>query len=116
MTDKRVVLVTCGSAREAAEIGKAMVEAGLAACANVVTVPVMSIYRWKGKVEKASERMMILKTTRRKFPELKRAIAKLHSYDVPEIIALPIADGLEAYLEWIAESTSAPRRRSGGRK
>lgn len=107
MTDKIVVLVTCGSAREARTIARKMVEQRLAACGNVVEAPVCSIYRWKGKVESAREVLLILKSSRRRFASLAAAIRKLHSYDVPEIIALPVVAGSPAYLKWISDSLSA---------
>jgi periplasmic divalent cation tolerance protein len=104
MTDKIVVLVTCGSAKEARKIARAVVEQRMAACANMVTSPVHSIYRWKGKVESAEEFLLVIKTTQGRFAELKAAVKRLHSYDVPEIIALPIAAGGTNYLNWISES------------
>lgn len=103
MSDKIVVLVTCGSFREATKISRALVEGRYAACANIIQAPVSSIYRWKGSVESAKEVLMILKTSRKKFPALEREVRRLHSYEVPEIIALPIQRGSRAYLAWIAE-------------
>jgi periplasmic divalent cation tolerance protein len=103
MTDKLMVLVTCGSAGEARKIARALVEQRLAACGNIVP-RVQSIYRWKGKVESAGETLIILKTSRRRFPALRRAVERLHSYDTPEIVALPIAAGARKYLAWLAES------------
>jgi periplasmic divalent cation tolerance protein len=104
MTDKIVVLVTCGSAKEARKIARAVVEQRMAACANIVTSPVQSVYRWKGRVESAEEFLLVIKTTQGRFAELKAAVKRLHSYDVPEIIALPIAAGGTNYLNWISES------------
>jgi periplasmic divalent cation tolerance protein len=104
MTDKIVVLVTCGSLREARIIARKLVEQRLAACGNVVDAPVRSIYRWKGKVELAKEFLLILKSSRRRFAALEAAVRQLHSYDVPEIIALPVSAGSRAYLGWIVES------------
>lgn len=106
MTDKIIVLVTCGSAREAKRIARALVDARLAACGNVLEAPVRSIYRWKGRVETAREILLIIKTTRRHFAALERTVKRLHSYDVPEIIALPIAAGSSDYLAWIDECVS----------
>jgi periplasmic divalent cation tolerance protein len=103
MTDKIVVLVTCRSFREAHSIARELVERRLAACATVVEAPVWSIYRWKGKVEAAKEFLLILKSSRRRFAALEAAVEKLHSYDVPEIIALPVSAGSRAYLGWMAE-------------
>lgn len=104
MTDKIVVLVTCGSDREAKKIARALVEKRLAACGNILEVPMRSIYRWKGKVESARECLLILKTSRRRFAALEAEVKRLHSYDVPEIIALPIAAGSAEYLKWIGEN------------
>jgi periplasmic divalent cation tolerance protein len=104
LTDKIVVLVTCGSAKEARRIARALVEKRLAACGNILEAPVRSIYRWKGKVETAKEYLLFIKTSRRRFKALQDEVKRLHSYDVPEIIALPIASGSPEYLKWISES------------
>lgn len=110
MTDKLVVLVTCGSAKEATRIARALVELRLAACGNIFQNPVRSIYRWKNKIESGKECLLLVKTSRSRFAKLEAAVRRLHSYDVPEIIALPIAGGSPAYLAWLADST-APRRK-----
>ncbi|MHB8526232.1 MAG: divalent-cation tolerance protein CutA [Candidatus Acidiferrales bacterium] len=104
MTDKIVVMVTCGSRAEAKKIARAVVEARLAACANVLGSPVESIYRWKGKVETAKEVLVLMKSTRKRFAALEREIRRLHSYETPEIIAVPIVEGSRTYLRWIEES------------
>jgi len=106
MAEHIVVLVTCASASEAKKIARALVEHRLAACGNIIEAPVRSIYRWKGKVETARECLLILKSSRQRFAALQRAVKELHSYDVPEIIALPIAAGSAEYLNWISECTS----------
>jgi periplasmic divalent cation tolerance protein len=111
MTNKIVVLVTCGSAKEARKIARALVEQRLAACANILASPVQSVYRWKGKVESAKEFLLIIKTTRPRFAELSAAIKGLHSYDVSEIISLPIVAGATNYLTWISESVEPPPRK-----
>lgn len=98
-----VVLVTCGTRREAARIARAVVTAKLAACVNVLDTPVRSTYRWKGKVEQAREFLLLIKTSRRRLPALQAEVARLHSYDVPEFIALPIVAGSPAYLAWLGE-------------
>ncbi|MGB6198616.1 MAG: divalent-cation tolerance protein CutA [Candidatus Acidiferrales bacterium] len=103
-----VVLVTCKSPAEARRIGRAMVTTRLAACANVLPGKIESIYRWKGRVERARETLLLLKTTRRRWPKLRDGIRAMHSYEVPEIVALPIADGLAEYLGWIGENVSGP--------
>ena len=108
MTDKIVVMVTCGSRAEAKKIARAVVEARLAACANVLGAPVQSIYRWKEKVETAKEVLLLVKSTRKRFLALEREIRRLHSYETPEIIAVAIAEGSNAYLQWIGESVQIP--------
>jgi periplasmic divalent cation tolerance protein len=113
MTNKLVVLVTCRSGAQARRIARALIDQRLAACANILENPVISIYRWKQRVESARESLVIIKTTRRRFRPLRRAVERLHSYEVPEIIALPILEGSRGYLDWISESVraSAGKRR-----
>ena len=103
MTGKCLVLVTCASAAEAKRIARAIVEARLAACVNIFPGSVNSVYRWKGKVESARERLLLIKTSRKRLVKLQAAVKRLHSYDVPEFIALPIAAGSRAYLAWLHE-------------
>ena len=110
MTDKIVVLVTCGSAKEARKIARAAVKKRLAACANILSSPVQSVYHWEGTVESAKEFLLIIKTTRARFVKLQAEVKRLHSYDVPEIIALPMPAGTKEYLTWISESVAPPRR------
>jgi len=100
-----VVFVTCKDKDEAMSIAEVLVTEKLAACANVIE-PAVSIYMWKGKIERSIEAFMIIKTQIDAFPELVTRIKELHSYDVPEIIALPIMGGNPAYLKWIDEVTS----------
>ncbi len=107
MTNKIVVLVTCGSAKEARKIARTLVEHRIAACVNILASPVQSVYRWKGSVESATEFLLIIKTTKARFPKLKAEVKRLHSYEVPEIIALAIATGSAAYLKWISESVAS---------
>jgi periplasmic divalent cation tolerance protein len=109
MRDKIVVLVTCESIREARRIGRALVEQRLVACANILEAPVQSIYHWKGKVESAKEILVVLKTIRNRFAAVEREVRRLHSYDVPEIIALPIATGSAQFLRWMHESIGAAK-------
>jgi periplasmic divalent cation tolerance protein len=99
-----VVLVTAGDADEAARIGRALVGERLAACANVVG-PIRSIYRWQGAVEDASEHLLLLKARAGDVAALEARVRALHSYDVPEVLALPVRGGSAAYLAWLAEST-----------
>jgi periplasmic divalent cation tolerance protein len=103
-TGKLVVLVTCGSRSEARKIARLVVKARLGACVNILSAPVESVYRWKGKVESANEFLLVMKTTNARFSKLRDAILKAHSYDVPEVVALPIACGSTEYLAWIAKS------------
>ena len=105
MTDKIVVLVTTNGVRQAKKIARVLVEEKLAACANLITT-VRSIYRWEGKVTEESECLMIIKTTRARFEEVRACVERLHSYSVPEVIALPIIDGSSNYLNWVAEASS----------
>jgi periplasmic divalent cation tolerance protein len=104
MTDKILVLVSCGSPKEARSIARALVGQRLAACVSEIGLPVASTYHWKGKVESAKEFLLLIKTTKKRFEAVRDLVRKLHSYEVPEIIALPIAAGSRSYLDWIAES------------
>jgi periplasmic divalent cation tolerance protein len=106
VTGRIVVLSTVGGAEDAERIGRALVERGLAACVNVLPA-VTSIYRWKGKVEREEERLLLIKTRADRFAALERALVSLHPYEVPEVIALPIADGHRPYLDWLDESVEA---------
>lgn len=103
MSDKRLVLTTCGSLAEARRLAQALVERQLAACVNIVS-QVESVYRWQGKVQTATEWLLIVKTTERAFDRLREALMALHSYELPECIEIDIEDGSAAYLEWIGES------------
>lgn len=100
-----VVLSTVGRAEDAERIGRALVERGLAACVNVLPA-VTSIYRWKGKVERDEERLLLIKTRAERFPALKQALVSLHPYEVPEVLALSIADGHGPYLDWLDASVA----------
>lgn len=106
MTDKIAVLSTCDSAEQAGRIARHVVQLRLAACVNIVP-GVTSVYRWKGAVEEASEWLLIIKTRRELFDRLRAEIERLHSYEVPEVVALPIVDGAGAYLRWLAAETGA---------
>ena len=103
MTDYRIVLTTAGSVDEADRIATALVEAGLAACVNIVS-PITSVYRWKGAVQKEQEWLLLIKTTASAFENLSRKIRELHSYDLPECIQIPIEAGSAEYLRWIEEN------------
>jgi periplasmic divalent cation tolerance protein len=99
-----VVLVTAGSNEEGRRIGRAMVEERLAACVNVVG-PIRSIYRWEGAIEEAEEHLLVMKARAADVPTLTARVRALHSYDVPEVVALPLTGGSEAYLAWLAAAT-----------
>ena len=100
MTDKIVVLNTCASAAEAETIARRLIEVRLAACVNVLA-GARSFYRWKGVVEAADEWLLIIKTSRERFAALRAELERLHSYEVPEIVALPIVEGAPNYLNWL---------------
>jgi len=100
MTDKIVVLSTCGSEDEASGIARALVEKRLAACVNLVT-GVRSVYRWKDALEDSQEVLLVIKTSRALSEQVRIEIEKMHSYELPEIVALAIVDGSEQYLEWM---------------
>jgi periplasmic divalent cation tolerance protein len=99
----RVVFIAWPDAEKARAAAEALVAEKLAACANLIP-SVESIYRWEGKVERAGEVLMIAKTTAARYASLEARLRALHSYEVPEIAALPVSDGLPAYLRWVAES------------
>ena len=111
MTERqsRVVLVTCGTLPEARRIARAVVEARLAACVNVLATAVDSIYRWKGKIDVSREYLLIMKSTTRCLPELERTVRRMHSYDVPEFLVLPDVSGSREYLRWLVESVKPSR-------
>ncbi len=104
MTDILVVLVTAPSSDKAAEIARALVEEKLAACGNVIP-GLRSIYSWEGKVHDDAEALLILKTTRERFPVLRDRILALHPYQVAEVLALPVEAGSERYLAWVEGET-----------
>lgn len=102
----RVVLVTSPTLALARKIALAVVERRLARCVNVARSPVESFYTWKGKLESAREHLLIIKTTAARLPQLEREVKRLHSYEVPEFIALPITGGSPDYLSWLSETTT----------
>jgi periplasmic divalent cation tolerance protein len=99
-----VVLVTAPSAEEARRIGRALVEERLIACVNVVG-PMRSIYRWQDAVEEADEHLLVMKARAADVEALAERVRALHSYEVPEVVALPLTGGSEAYLTWLAAVT-----------
>jgi len=100
MTDKIVVLSSCAGAADAEIIARALVERQLAACVTVVE-RATSFYQWKGALEKSTECVLLIKTSRACFAELKTEMEKIHPYEVPEILAVPVVEGAENYLNWM---------------
>jgi periplasmic divalent cation tolerance protein len=107
MTDKIVLFTTVSSPEEADRLARALVERRLAACVNIMP-RVQSVYRWQGKVEDSSEILLVIKSRRPLFAALCEAVRALHSYEVPELIALPVVEGYAPYLDWIDQETEAP--------
>ena len=102
-SDPIVVLMTAATAAEATRIAEFLVNKKLAACAQILP-DMQSIYLWKGEVQREKEVLLLVKTTRANFAELEREVRAIHSYETPEIIALPIAEGSEPYLKWLTSS------------
>lgn len=102
-----VVFVTVGSSAEGRAIAHALVEEGLAACVNCIP-GIRSIYRWEGKIEESEEELLLIKTRAEIFSGLEKRIRELHSYSVPEIIAVPLVNGSDAYLSWLEQQLSGP--------
>src|SRR5262249_12270667 len=105
MTRELVIFVTTATREEAASIADTLVTERLAACVNIIPA-VESIYRWEGKVTRDQEALMIIKTTNERYAELERRVKELHSYSIPEVIALEIKHGSPRYLDWLRESTA----------
>ena len=100
MTDKIVVMSTCGSAEEAQRLARELVAQHAAACVNIVA-PVRGVYRWKGRIEDAEEWLLIVKTTRSSFDRLRAILEAAHSYELPEVLAIPVIAGSPNYLAWL---------------
>jgi periplasmic divalent cation tolerance protein len=104
LSDAIIVFMTASNGEEAARLADMLVGAHLAACVQIL--PEMeSVYRWQGKIERAAEILLLAKTTRSKFEELEREVRALHSYDTPEIIAVPVVAGSASYVDWLIKST-----------
>jgi periplasmic divalent cation tolerance protein len=102
VSDAIIVFMTASNGEEAARLADMLVGAHLAACVQIL--PEMeSVYRWQGTIERAAEILLLAKTTRSKFEELEREVRALHSYDTPEIIAVPVVAGSARYLEWLSQ-------------
>ena len=107
----RVLLVMCGTLTEGRRIARSVVSKRLAACVNIVLTPAESFYTWKGKLEKAREYLLVMKTAAKCLPKLEKEVKHLHSYDVPEFVALPIAEGSAEYLSWLGDSVTEPSKK-----
>ena len=103
MSEAIVVFMTAANGEEAARLADMLVGAHLAACVQILP-EIESVYRWEGKIERQSEVLLLAKTTRSKFDELEREVRALHSYDTPEIVAVPVTLGSAPYLEWLNAS------------
>jgi periplasmic divalent cation tolerance protein len=106
MTDKIVVFSACSSTEEGHQIARKLVDSRLAACVTV-TPGVRSFYRWKGAVEEAEECMLVIKSTRDLFDRLRLELEKAHTYEVPEVVAVPIVAGAPNYLAWLDHAVNA---------
>jgi periplasmic divalent cation tolerance protein len=104
MSEPLVVLMTAGSQEEAEKIATSLVRAMLAACVNIIP-GITSVYRWQDEVQRDQEWLLLAKTRRDILDELTRHVQEVHSYDVPEVIALPIVGGSEPYLRWLDRET-----------
>jgi len=98
-----IVFSTCGTGREASRIARELVRTRLAACVNIL--PISSFYRWKGRIQNESERLLIIKTRSEIFAKVRARIVALNSYEVPEVVCLKISGGLPTYLRWIDDET-----------
>jgi periplasmic divalent cation tolerance protein len=112
VTGALLVLTTVSNEEQAAQLARTLVERRLAACVNIVP-GVRSLYRFKGVLEDDREQLLLMKTTRERYEALAAAIAELHPYEVPEVLAVPIERGSASYLGWVAESVSEPPDRNG---
>ena len=108
MTGPIVALSTVATAEDAERLARSLVEKGVAACVNVVPA-VVSVYRWKGRVEREAEVLLLIKTVGERFEDLKAALLAEHPYEVPELVALPVAAGHAAYLDWLTASVRLTR-------
>ena len=100
-----VIMVTVANQKEAVKIGKVVVKARLAACVNIIPA-IQSIYRWNGKILKSQEVLLIFKSTKARYAVLEKAIKAIHTYDTPEIIALPVEEGIPQYIRWVCSETN----------
>ena len=108
MTDKIVVLTTCGSAEEGETLARKLIDGRLAACVNLIP-QIRSFYRWQGKTVDATEWLLVVKSSRDKFDALRQVLEGAHSYELPEVLALPVVDGSPNYLAWLDNELTAGR-------
>lgn len=101
-----VIMVTAANQKEAVKIGRKVVRARLAACVNIIPA-IQSIYRWKGKILKSQEVLLIFKSTKARYAVLEKTIKAIHTYDTPEIIALPVNSGIPQYIRWVCSETNS---------
>ena len=106
MTNKIVVFSTCGSQDEAAQLARRLLEARLAACVNVI-MQIRSYYWWQGKIEESGEWLLVVKTSRELFEQVQSVLEAAHSYELPEVLALPVVAGSANYLAWIDRELAA---------
>lgn len=106
MSEIFIVFCTCSDSAEANRLAHSLVEERLAACVNILP-GLTSIYRWQDKLESASEHLLLVKTTRERLSSLESRIHELHSYELPEVIAVPVTAGSEKYLAWLSQQVSA---------
>jgi periplasmic divalent cation tolerance protein len=113
----RIVFVMAGGEDEAAKIARSLVEERIAACVNIVG-PVRSLYRWRGEIEDEKEYLLIIKSRAQLFPKLERRVKELHSYEVPEVVAVAMSRVSKPYLDWLVDSTAErpPRARKPARR
>ena len=107
MTEKIIVLSTCGSEEEAVRIARRLVEGHVAACVNLLP-RIRSFYRWQGEVMDSAEWMLVIKTSRGRFEALRTVLEAAHSYELPEVLAIPVVDGSPNYLAWLESELAEP--------
>jgi len=103
MTDKIVILSTCSTEEEAERLARLLVDAHLAACVSLIP-QVRSFYRWKGAIESAGECLLLIKSSRELFDSVRARLATAHSYEVPELLALPVIEGAANYMNWLDDN------------
>ncbi|MFL6712535.1 MAG: divalent-cation tolerance protein CutA [Sulfurifustis sp.] len=106
-TDYQICITTCPTDDLAENLARALVEENLAACVNILPA-MLSIYRWQGQIESAEERLLLIKTRVEDYAAVEKRIRAMHSYELPEVIAVPIVDGLPAYLSWLGNPDTTP--------